>query len=175
MNKIVTLLLLSLSFAAFAQNTTIPMDGKMERKKSDLVLNGRVLSPSEVSKIFSYEDYQTYAGAKSNMSFGNKMRNSFFITLGGFIAWDLIDIAVLNRAPSSFSTSLQGIILNAEFATWIIVKSIGKGRLNYLVDTYNNGQTKNVQYGFAPSVFKLDTPISNGQNLGYGGTFTISF
>lgn len=152
-----------------------PMGGKMKRKGSRLVLDGRELTSDEIRNIFSQEDYETYLGGHGNIQSGNAWCATFFSTLAGIVVWDFIEILGHKEKPSPIVNALGGACLNIELACWIITKSIGKGRLNYLVDTYNNGKAKNVNYGFTPSVFKVDMPNGNGQSLGYGGTFTISF
>lgn len=146
----------------------------MKRKGKNLVLNDRKLTYEEISKIFSYEDALTYKGARGNIEAGNISCGTFFADLGFMVLMNTLD-AINGKKPSTVLNAINGAILNITFASWIINKSIGKGRLNYLVDTYNNGQARNVQYGFTPSVFKMDASNGNGQSLGYGGTFTISF
>lgn len=156
------------------QQQYFPMGGKMKRKGKNLVLNDRKLTYEEISKIFSYEDALTYKGARGNIESGNISCGTFFADLGFMVLMNTLD-AINGKKPNTVLNAINGVILNITFASWIINKSIGKGRLNYLVDTYNNGQARNVQCGFTPSVFKMDAPNGNGQSLGYGGTFTISF
>lgn len=141
--------------------------GIMERSGSDLTLNGRKIYGEELRFLVGEQNYQTYLSAKSQMSVGGFFGFVFWLSLGatvGFYLGGNTNVAIIS-----------GVIADVSLPLYIVFRSVGKGRLNWVADDYNwRGKSGAFSYQIAPSIMKCNSVESQG-NLGLGLTFSMNF
>ena len=141
------------------------LSGKMERKGRDLTLGGRELSKEEVRTLVGQENYETYLSARKQIAIGRVFTPIFYSSLGLSTIFLLADAEV----PLSITLPIAGI----SCPLMCIFKGVGKGRINWIADDYN--QKHNIfSYVVSPSVMQINTPESQG-NTALGMTFSINF
>lgn len=146
----------------------------MYRVGRTLTLDGRELSNEEVRELVGEQNYRTYLSARKQIGVGRAFTPVFWATAAGTIVLSIVYLAEPDYGVL-LAAGITGTAANISLPLMCIFKGIGKGRINWVADEYNMGRTRYFQYGFTPSIMRLEVPDSGGQSLGYGGTFTISF
>lgn len=146
---------------------------QMYRIGSSLVVDRHTLTKDEARKLLTKDQYNTYISAKSQMQVGN----IFAVIFVGAVFWDCVCFARMINCndPFQFSTwsdrlMLSAIITDISCPLWLILTGIGKGRLNWVVDDYNNSGSLSV----APTLIKSEMPQLQS-NYSLGMTLKVSF
>lgn len=158
---------------------------EMERDGRDLEIDGHELSDEEVLALVGPENYQTYLSAKKQVGVGRAFTPVFFVSLGVTAVSGILYLIYLDDVTSGYIYSyddmvaagivltISGSIANVSLPLMIAFKSIGKSRLNWIADDYNN---KSRAYSFqcSPSIIRCNTPQSQS-GIGLGLTLTMNF
>lgn len=146
-----------------------PAGGFMTRKKGELYLNGSKVEDYEARGLFGEENYGTYSSAKSQYKAGRLVVTFGWIGLGAAVALMVIDDDFVFLAMPIASVASIGL------GTGFTLKGIGRGRLNWLASSYNNGSltSENLSISVAPSVFRA--PSAMGGQFAFGGSVQLRF
>ena len=145
--------------------------GRMERDGKYLTLDGCQLSDSEVKQLVGLQNYETYLGAQKQITTGN-------VFMGVFIGTTVATVAVLAAGLATVNKNLlymgyiPAVAADISLPLWIVFSSIGKGRMNWVADDYNN--SKSVSFNLSPSVMRCNVSPEQA-NLGLGMTFSVNF
>lgn len=148
----------------------------MYRVGHELVINHRALSKEEAKKILTTEQYDTYVSAKAQMQVG-----SFFaVVFAGSLFCDIVCIAQmigsndkLNLDTWADCLMISAVITDISCPLWIVLRGIGKGRLNWVASDYNYNNS-NGSLSLAPTLIKCEMPqLQNNYSLGM--TLKVSF
>lgn len=148
-----------------------PAGGFMTRKKGDLYLNGSKVEDYEAQRLLGDENYGTYASAKKQFKAGRTMVTIGWIGLGvGALLYVMAEDDIMLQLGFSIA-SLASIDLGVGYT----LRGIGKGRLNWLASSYNNGSltSENLSVSVAPSVFRA--PSAMGGQFAFGGSVQLRF
>lgn len=156
-------------------------NGIMERDGRDLELNGRELSDEEVRALVGEENYKTYESARKQVNLGRGFTMAFGLSLG--MCAIFMVTAVVCGAFGDYYTAYTYYILGAcmgglasvSLPLMCVFKGIGKGRLNWIANEYNNSQkSKAFSYQLSPSI--LQSRVSAQQtNAAFGLTLRMNF
>ena len=148
------------------------LSGYMERDGNELTLDGRELSEEEVLQLVGEENYQTYCSAKRQINTG---RAFTAITLASFgVSILLIASGVLDEDEDLLAMGIGvEVLADVSLITTIVLKSSGKGRMNWVADDYNR-KHRGYSMDFSPSVLNCRTPQSNN-NYAMGLTLRFAF
>jgi hypothetical protein len=72
----------------------------------------------------------------------------------------------------AYTSYIPAIAADVSLPLWIVFSSIGKGRMNWVANEYNNN--KSVSFNLSPSVMRCNTMLDQA-NLGVGMTFSVNF
>lgn len=151
--------------------------GFMTRDHCDLVLNGRVLSDEEVKSLFGNKGYETYVGAKKQMHASELWGFIFALSLigdaaglSGMIHWNTEDDRL--KSTALFSGSL--LLTNVSIPLMCVFRGVGKGRLNWLVDDFNERHNNSMSFSIVPSLMNCEMPQLQN-NYGVGLTIKMKF
>jgi len=147
--------------------------GHMERDGRNLYLDGRELSDSEVKELVGVENYETYLGAKKQITTGRVFTGVFIGTAVATVACMATAIATENQ-DLLYLSYLPALGADVSCPLMCIFKGIGKGRMNWVADEYNKQSASSVSYNVSPSVMRCNA-MSDQANLGFGMTFSVSF
>ena len=149
----------------------------MKRVGRNLVLDHKVLTDEEVRNIYGEEYYETYKGARQQMGAGT----FFAIVFVGSLCWDIICFAnmVFEKDNALMVTTwgrravLGGVVGDISLPLMCVFRGIGKGRLNWLANEYNQ-QNQGYSLNLSPSIIRCNTPQSQN-NYGIGLTLSLNF
>lgn len=149
----------------------------MKRVGRNLVLDHVVLTDEEVRNIYGEEYYETYKGARQQMGAGT----FFAIVFVGSLCWDIICFAnmVFEKDNALMVTTwgrravLGGVVGDISLPLMCVFRGIGKGRLNWLANEYNQ-QNQGYSLNLSPSIIRCNTPQSQN-NYGIGLTLSLNF
>ena len=151
--------------------------GFMTRDHCDLVLNGRVLSDEEVKSLFGNKGYETYVGAKKQMYASELWGFVFALSLIGdaaglsdMIHWNTEDDRL--KSIALFSGSL--LLTNVSIPLMCVFRGVGKGRLNWLVDDFNERHNNSMSFSIVPSLMNCEMPQLQN-NYDFGLTLKMNF
>lgn len=150
---------------------------RMKRVGRNLVLDHVVLTDEEVRNIYGEEYYETYKGARQQMGAGT----FFAIVFVGSLCWDIICFAnmVFEKDNALMVTTwgrravLGGVVGDISLPLMCVFRGIGKGRLNWLANEYNQ-QNQGYSLNLSPSIIRCNTPQSQN-NYGIGLTLSLNF
>ena len=147
---------------------SMPVGGHMEREGRNLKLDGRILSDSEVRDLVGEANYETYLGAKKQITKGKTFQGIFIGSAFATVALLVAGIAAKNTNILYFSY-IPAIAADVSLPLMCIFSGIGKGRMNWVADEYNGSQSTATSYSLTPSVMRVQ------DNTGLGLTFGLSF
>ena len=149
----------------------------MERSGSDLMLNGVLLSDSEVLDLLGEQGFDTYINARKQLNAGSVVACLFtFSLLGDIVGINGMvngkDSQAVFRSVLLFYVSF--IVTNVTGPLMCVSRGIGKGRLNWLVDDFNEKHNNSMSYSIAPSLMNCEMPQLQN-NYGFGLTLKMNF
>jgi hypothetical protein len=147
---------------------SVKYSGYMKRSGKYLTLNGRKLSDNEVRELVGEANYQTYLGAKKQIEASDVWDVVFWLSLAG--------ATLFTFSPDDFLPAAIGfwVINDISLACGFIFDGIGRGRMNWVADEFNNKQSYRYSFNFAPSIMNCSTPQLQN-NYGVGLTMRVSF
>lgn len=145
--------------------------GHMERDGRHLTLDGRQLLDSEVKQLVGLQNYETYLGAQKQITAGNVFMGVFIGTAVAAAAM-MVTGAATDNTDLVYLSYIPAIAADVSLPLWIVFSSIGKGRMNWVANEYNN--SKSVSFNLSPSVMRCNT-MPDQANLGVGMTFSVNF
>ena len=145
--------------------------GRMERDGKYLTLDGRQLSDSEVKQLVGPQNYETYLGAQKQIATG-KVFMGVFIGMAGATVALLMPGVVANNKNMVKMSQISAVAADVCLPLWIVFSSIGKGRLGWVAEQYND--SKSVSFNLSPSVMRCGASPEQA-NLGLGMTFSVNF
>lgn len=143
----------------------------MTHNKGELYLNGNKLEDNEAQRLFCEEDFLTFQSAKNQYKTGKTMVTWGWIGFGLGVA--LVAVTAITD-DSEFGILVLPLAM-ADLGAGYALKNIGKSRLNWLADSYNNGSltASNVSIIMSPAVFRAPSAI--GGQFAFGGTVQLHF
>lgn len=148
----------------------------MKRIGRNLMLDNKLLTDEEVRSMFGEKDYATYISARRQMDAGSFFTVIFMASL----CWDFICVyGVLSNAvisepnPWGLRLLIGGLVTDISLPLMCVFGGIGKGRLSWLADEYNE-QHQGYSLNLSPSVIRCSTPQSQN-NYGLGLTLSLNF
>lgn len=148
----------------------------MMRVGRNLMLDNKLLTDEEVRSMFGEKDYATYISARRQMDAGSFFTVIFMASL----CWDFICVyGVLSNAvisepnPWGLRLLIGGLVTDISLPLMCVFGGIGKGRLSWLADEYNE-QHQGYSLNLSPSVIRCSTPQSQN-NYGLGLTLSLNF
>lgn len=145
--------------------------GHMERDGRHLTLDGRQLSDAEVKQLVGSQNYETYLGAQKQITTGNVFMGVFIGTATATVVC-LVTAIAKEDLDLAYTSYIPAIAADVSLPLWIVFSSIGKGRMNWVANEYNN--SKSVSFNLSPSVMRCNT-MPDQANLGVGMTFSVNF
>ena len=145
--------------------------GHMERDGRHLTLDGRQLSDAEVKQLVGSQNFETYLGAQKQITTGNVFMGVFIGTAAAAAAI-MVTGAATDNMDLVYLGYIPAIAADVSLPSWIVFSSIGKGRMNWVANEYNN--SKSVSFNLSPSVMRCNT-MPDQANLGVGMTFSVNF
>ena len=145
--------------------------GHMERDGRHLTLDGRQLLDSEVKQLVGSQNFETYLGAQKQITTGNVFMGVFIGTAAAAAAM-MVTGAATDNMDLVYLGYIPAIAADVSLPLWIVFSSIGKGRMNWVANEYNN--SKSVSFNLSPSVMRCNT-MPDQANLGVGMTFSVNF
>ena len=145
--------------------------GHMERDGRHLTLDGRQLLDSEVKQLVGLQNYETYLGAQKQITTGNVFMGVFIGTATATVVC-LVTAIAKEDLDLAYTSYIPAIAADVSLPLWIVFSSIGKGRMNWVANEYNN--SKSVSFNLSPSVMRCNT-MPDQANLGVGMTFSVNF
>ena len=185
---ILSFVLVMTSLAMFAQNdysekeaenvasaTTLSTlgGGHMVRDGRNLKLDDRILSDSEVRELVGEANYETYLDAKKQIAKGNTFQGIFIGSAFATAALLIAGVAARN-ATIVYIGYVPAIIADVSLPLMCIFKGIGKGRMSWVADDYNEHNKSTVSYSLSPSIMHANAQSTPTQ-LGVGMTFSLNF
>ncbi len=145
--------------------------GTMTHNKGELYLNDNKLDDYDAQGLFSEDDFFTFYSAKKQYKTGKTMITWGWVGFGLGVASVIVG-AILESSESGL---LVMSLAMADLGAGYTLKNIGKSRLNWLADSYNNGSltSENLSVSVAPSV--LRAPSVMGGQFAFGGTVQLHF
>lgn len=153
------------------------ISGVMSRSGSDLLLDGILLSDSEVLNLLGEQDYDTYLNARKQLTVGGVSTFFFAVSLVGDVAgiYGMIngkDSDAIVRSALVFYVSI--IATNVFTPLMCVFNGIGNGRMNRLVEGFNQKHNKTMTFSVAPSLMNCEMPQLQN-NYGLGVTLRANF
>ena len=145
--------------------------GRMERDGKYLTLDGRRLADSEVNQLVGPQNYETYLGAQKQITTGKVFMGVFIGTAAATVAL-LVPGLVTNNKNLVAMSYIPAVAADVSLPLWIVFSSIGKGRMNWMANEYND--SKSVSFNLSPSVMRCNASPEQA-NLGLGLTFSLNF
>jgi len=138
-----------------------------------------LLSEETLNTIFIPEDMHTYYSARRQYAVGKTFIGIGIPSIGiGGLLYAVAIATKENNKGTSLLVGGVGKVICATGATFLnlgcIFHSIGKGRLNWLVDSYNERESNNVSFSVYPELLKIEKPVE-GNAFCWGVGLTIAF
>lgn len=150
-----------------------PGGGYMARDGRNLTLDGRELTDAEVRELVGAENYETYLGAKKQITTGRVFTGVFIGTAAATAVCLITGIA--NEDPDLVYLSyIPALAADVACPLMCIFKGIGKGRMNWVAEEYNKQSKSSVSYNVSPSLMRCSA-MPDQANIGVGMTFSINF
>lgn len=147
--------------------------GKMERDGRCLVLDGRELSDEEVLALVGKNNYETYLGAKRQITTGRVFTPIFWVSFGATVG--LITSAyIAGDSDLLLAGYITGAVADVSLPLMIIFKSIGKGRMNWVASEYNKQNKSGYSFNISPAIMSSHAQPEQA-SLGVGMTFSLNF
>lgn len=116
-----------------------PKSGIMRRCGRDLWFDNRELSGNEVMKMVGKVDYRTFCRARRQIAWGRTFIVFFLVALG------ITLVFLIGGATESIEVDdetaivpfVTGLVATISLVLMIVLKSAGKGRINWVADQYN--------------------------------------
>lgn len=154
--------------------------GLMERGGGELFLNGQKLSDDKVLQLVGRQNFEkTYLPAKGQYLVGNRMvtAGAILTAIGGtvLITGTILQYTVDNDFVwmAVSGDAVFGVGFGAVLPVGLVLRSIGKGRLNWVANDYNS-RGKGLSLQVSPFVVKPNV-VGNQGNMAYGATIKLSF
>ena len=147
--------------------------GRMQRSGRYLTLDGRKLSDTEVQGLISAENYETYISAKKQIATGSTFTGVFIGSLAATAALLYTGYTAKNT-NILYLAYIPAIAADVSLPLLFIFNGIGKGRMSWVADDYNEQSQSSVSYNFSPSIMHCEA-MSGQANLGFGMTFSVNF
>ncbi|MBP5548381.1 MAG: hypothetical protein J6X58_05800 [Bacteroidales bacterium] len=127
---------------------------RMRRDRRDLKIGSRELSENDIRQIFYEDGLSTYNKGRRNFATGNVLWPIGF-AMG--IVGDIVYIALSLDDDPGLGVAI-GLPLSSVgtglFITGLILKGVGKGRLNSLVEDYNSGRGNTLSLSVQPTLMR---------------------
>ena len=147
--------------------------GYMERDGRNLMLDGRELSDAEVKELVGAENYETYLGAKKQITTGRVFTVIFIGTAAATVVCWAAALATYNN-NLVYLSYIPALGADVSCPLMCIFGGIGKGRMNWVAEEYNKQSKSSVSYNISPSVMRCQATPDQA-NLGVGMTFSVNF
>ena len=149
--------------------------GQIERRKGNFCWKetGKNLRSEEYALILDGDLYDTFQGAHRQFNTGRT-----FMGIGlGCLAVTCVAL-VAGASESTLEAMEEDFVIARIFAygadvgicLGCVFKGIGRGRLNWIEDTYNSGRTYSSNLQLSPSLM-----MTAQRDLGFGATLSLSF
>ena len=157
----------------------------MERSGRDLEIDGHELSDEEVLALVGPENYDTYLSARKQVAVGRAFTPIFIVSATVTAVSGILYLVYLDEYTSGDTHRLQDManagvvfavfapIASVSLPLMIAFKSIGKKRLNWIADDYNQ-KNNAFSYQLSPSIIRCNMPQSQ-KGLGLGLTLSVNF
>lgn len=155
-------------------------DRKIGRHKANFYWEdtGKKLTNDEYASILDDELYDTYCSARKQFKRGRRqLFTGLVFTAVAIACYDSYLNSGYYISHTKFYDQskydafvLTGGLADLFFCLGFIHKGIGKGRLNWVKDTYNSGRSYSSTVNFAPSLM-----MTAQQDFGLGATLSITF
>lgn len=147
--------------------------GLMVRDGMDLKLDGRILSDSEVRDLVGEANFETYLDAKNQIK-NSKTYMSIFIISGVATAALMFAGLVAKNMTIIYVGYIPALVANVTLPLMCIYSGIGKGRMNWVANEYNEQNKSSYSFNISPSIMRCNVQPAQA-NLGIGMTFTFNF
>lgn len=154
---------------------SVNLYGEIERYKSEFRWKGthKFLTEEEYSSIFNEDLYDTFKGAHKQFNVGRT-----FMTLGlGCLVVTCLSLYGASQDDTKQAAEedlaiAQLFAYGADIGICLgcIFKGIGKGRLNWIENTYNSGKSYSTKLEISPSLM-----MTAQRDFGFGASISISF
>ena len=151
-------------------------DGYIEYSDGDLLLNRRNMSDAQIKDVLGIRGYETYRSASAQRRSGKTLVALGWIEFG--LGAGLFALAAIVEEED---VAIPGAILifasQMELPLGYVLKGVGTGRLNWLVDDYNTNRTAysdNLSLGFTPTLVCAPDAAGN-RTIGLGAGLTLHF
>lgn len=147
--------------------------GYMARDGRNLTLDGRELTDAEVRELVGAENFETYLGAKKQITTGRVFTGVFIGTAAATaVCW--VAALVTRDADLVYLSYIPALAADVACPLMCIFKGIGKGRMNWVAEEYNKQSKSSVSYNVSPSLMRCSA-MPDQANIGVGMTFSINF
>lgn len=152
---------------------TNPTNFLLERDGTDICyVKGRSLSDDEILALVGQDRFDTYCGGRRQLRTGRTFATIGWITFGAAVTF-----LVAGEIDYDYDLMLAGEILAIPADIFLplgfIFKGIGKGRINWVCDDYNENKG-NISLNLTPAVMKTNIPGQNN-SMAFGATLSLSF
>ncbi len=147
--------------------------GYMARDGRNLMLDGRELTDAEVRELVGAENYQTYLGAKKQITTGRVFTGVFIGTAAATVVCWTAAVAT-NDKDFMYLSYIPALAADVSCPLMCIFGGIGKGRMNWVAEEYNKQSKSSVSYNVSPSVMRCSA-MPDQANIGVGMTFSVNF
>lgn len=148
----------------------------MEHNDGDLLLNGRKLNDAQIRDLIGIDGYNCYISAKGQRRSGKTNIIIGWIEFGLGVGLDIL--AILSEEEDFVTPATIFLVASQiELPLGYVLKGVGTGRLNWLVDDYNTNRTAysdNLSLGFAPTLVCAPDAAGN-RSFGLGAGLTLHF
>lgn len=145
----------------------------MERDGEFLSIGHKRLSDIELSKFIDNDDFLTYKSAQSQISSGGIILGLGIGTIVGCLIGDAIVIAAYDDIEDWSFTYLCAAIADICIPIGCILRGVGKGRISWIADKYNNKRQTAVS--FSPTVLGFNDILTDNKTYAVGATLSINF
>ena len=150
------------------------ISGVMSRSGRYLLLNGVVLSDSEVLNLLGEQGFDKYVGARRQIITGTVFTIAFAVSLTGVVAGYIY--AKYNKdnrhSIGLFAVSIAETVITIPFIC--VFYGVGNGRMRGLVKDFNKKHNTSVTFSVSPSLINCEMPQLQN-NYGLGVTLRANF
>ena len=159
--------------ASTTQTFSTFVGGHMVRDGRNLKLDGRILSDAEVHDLVGDANYETYLSAKKQIAKARTYQGVFIISSAATAV--LIVTGLVAKNPTIVYVGYApAIVADVTLPLMCIYYGIGKGRMSWVADDYNERSQSSVSYSLSPSIMRCNAQPEHA-GLGIGMTFSLNF
>lgn len=136
--------------------------------------SGKELTNKDLRQIFSLDMYKTYQSARKQLNTGNALLAIGLVSAISGVSFYIIDKASNNEDKGNEISAISlGMLSGSELFLGLgfLFRGIGKGRLNWVQDTYNaTDYTSHNALSISPSLL-----LTSQNDISFGATLSFSF